>query len=139
MNHSPKFKTHESLPDDAKQVKTYNSHEFNDLYYSPSNRSFYQKTKTNRYKEINNRNNDEKQYVYARNNKARSIRISYRKFAKENGIDDLYVKRSSVVKDTDKIVDSKNESDSSATGSMQDKNEQNESDIDLEGIVDYVM
>ena len=71
----PKFASLETLPEDARAVKNYNSHEFDELYYSPANKSFYQKTRTNRYKEINNKNNEDKQYVYARNNKNRSIRI----------------------------------------------------------------
>ena len=144
----PKFASLETLPEDARAVKNYNSHEFDELYYSPANKSFYQKTRTNKYKEINNKNNEDKQYVYARNNKNRSIRISFRKFAKENEIEDLYVRkprgpRKSAPEcpdgEPDKTAPQEANNEPVETPEPVSETKNNSPEIDLDGIVDFVV
>lgn len=72
-----------TLPEDAVQITSYNKHELEGLYYSPSQRCFF-----NSYKSVRKINLDGKNGFYTRkktdNEKVRSIYISMIKLLKEH-------------------------------------------------------
>lgn len=92
-NEPVKHKSHlihvESLPDDSIQITNYGNHEFNNLYYSPSNKKLYQQYRK-RIREIDTNNDLQhgldkpavKKNIYVRTNKGKTLYISNKKLNK---------------------------------------------------------
>ena len=85
VNHKSHLIHVESLPDDSIQITNYGNHEFNNLYYSPSNKKLYQQYRK-RIREIDTNNSDVshgiKKNIYVRTNKGKTLYISNKKLNK---------------------------------------------------------